>query len=68
MEEEETQLTLLTEIRDILAENGSASGKHGAEAALGADKARSNGSPAETAPAGPGPFAQGDQFMFHGSP
>ena len=40
VEEEETQLTLLTEIRDILAENGSASRKHGAEAALGADKAR----------------------------
>ncbi|MET0757881.1 MAG: large-conductance mechanosensitive channel protein MscL [Mycobacterium sp.] len=40
VEEEETQLTLLTEIRDILAVNGSASGKHGAEAALGADKAR----------------------------
>ena len=39
VEEEETQLTLLTEIRDLLAENGSASGKHGAEAALGADKA-----------------------------
>jgi large conductance mechanosensitive channel len=39
VEEEETQLTLLTEIRDILAENGSsASGKHGAEATAGADK------------------------------
>ena len=41
VEEKETQLTLLTEIRDLLAENGSASGKHGAEAALGADKRRS---------------------------
>jgi large conductance mechanosensitive channel len=41
VEEEETQLTLLTEIRDLLAENGngSAPGKHGAEAALGAKKA-----------------------------
>ena len=39
VEEEETQLTLLTQIRDLLAENGSASGKHGTEAALGADKA-----------------------------
>ena len=40
VEEEETQLTLLTEIRDILAENGSAPGKHGSAAALGADEAR----------------------------
>ena len=45
VEEEETQLTLLTEIRDLLAENGSSSaaGKHGAEAALGADKSKSDG-------------------------
>ncbi len=40
VEEEETELTLLTEIRDILAENGSAPGKHGSAAALGADEAR----------------------------
>ncbi|MGH3675925.1 MAG: large-conductance mechanosensitive channel protein MscL [Mycobacterium sp.] len=40
VEEEETQLTLLTEIRDILAENGSSSGKHGSAAALGANEAR----------------------------
>ena len=39
VEEAETELTLLTEIRDLLAQNGSAPGKHGAEAALGADKA-----------------------------
>ena len=39
VEEEDTQLTLLTEIRDLIAENGSAPGKHGPEAALGADKA-----------------------------
>ena len=38
VEEEETQLTLLTEIRDLLAENG-ASGKHGAEVSLAASKA-----------------------------
>jgi len=43
VEEEETQLTLLTEIRDLLAENGSTAGKHGAEAALGADKSKSDG-------------------------
>ena len=40
VEEEETELTLLTEIRDILAENGSTPGKHGPAAALGADEAR----------------------------
>jgi len=39
VEEEETQLTLLTEIRDLLAENG-ASGKHGAEVSLAASKAK----------------------------
>ncbi len=39
VEEEETQLTLLTEIRDLLAENGSAAGRHGAEAALEAKRA-----------------------------
>ena len=33
VEEEETQLTLLTEIRDLLAENQRPSGKHGAAAA-----------------------------------
>jgi len=38
VEEEETQLTLLTEIRDLLAENG-ASGKHGAEVTLETSKA-----------------------------
>ena len=43
VEEEETQLTLLTEIRDILATNGSTPGKHGAEAAVDADKAKSDG-------------------------
>jgi large conductance mechanosensitive channel len=37
VEEEGTQLTLLTEIRDLLAENG-ASGKHGAEVTLEAIK------------------------------
>ena len=40
VEEEETELTLLSEIRDILAENGSGSGKHGSAAAVGADEAR----------------------------
>ena len=40
VEEEDTELTLLTEIRDILAENGSTPGKHGSAAALGADEAR----------------------------
>jgi len=39
VEEEETQLTLLTDIRDLLAENG-ASGKHGAEVSLAASKAK----------------------------
>ena len=43
VEEEETQLTLLTEIRDLLAENGSTAGKHGAEAALGAGNSKSDG-------------------------
>ena len=43
VEEEETQLTLLTDIRDLLAENGSTAGKHGVEAALGADKSKSDG-------------------------
>ena len=43
VEEEDTQLTLLTEIRDLIAENGSAPGKHGPEAALGADKATKPG-------------------------
>ena len=43
VEEEETQLTLLTDIRDLLAANGSTPGKHGAEAALDADKAKSDG-------------------------
>ncbi|WP_102143957.1 large-conductance mechanosensitive channel protein MscL [Mycobacterium hubeiense] len=39
VEEEETQLTLLTEIRDLLAENGqAASGKHGAGTPVGTDK------------------------------
>lgn len=37
VEEEETELTLLTEIRDLLATNGDAPGKHGSAAAL-ADK------------------------------
>ena len=72
VEEEETQLTLLTEIRDILAENGSASGKHGAEAALGADKAERCSPQTRNSPrreAGGCFFCvQGDQFMFHGSP
>jgi large conductance mechanosensitive channel len=40
VEEEETELTLLTEIRDLLAANGDASGKHGSVAALGADKTK----------------------------
>jgi large conductance mechanosensitive channel len=43
VEEEATQLTLLTEIRDLLSENGSTAGKHGAEAALGADKSKFDG-------------------------
>ena len=43
VEEEETQLTLLTEIRDIMAENGRAPGKHGSAATLGADEARKSG-------------------------
>ena len=43
VEEEETELTLLTEIRDLLAANGSTPGKHGAELALDADKAKSDG-------------------------
>jgi large conductance mechanosensitive channel len=39
VEEEETELTILTEIRDLLeAQNGNASGKHGAAAVLEADK------------------------------
>ena len=42
VEEEETELTLLTEIRDILADNGSARGKHGTEAALGAARTKSD--------------------------
>jgi len=42
VEEEETQLTLLTEIRDLLAENG-ASGKHGAEVTLETSKATKPG-------------------------
>lgn len=33
VEEEETELTLLTQIRDLLAENGEVPGKHGAAAA-----------------------------------
>jgi len=43
VEAEETELTLLTDIRDLLATNGSssASGKHGAEAALGAAETKS---------------------------
>jgi large conductance mechanosensitive channel len=42
VEDEETELTLLTQIRDLLAENGSsaASGKHGAEAAIVAAKSK----------------------------
>jgi large conductance mechanosensitive channel len=40
VEEEETQLTLLTEIRDILAENGSASGKHGSAGVPAAGEAK----------------------------
>ena len=40
VEEEETQLTLLTEIRDILSENGSTSGKHGSAAAVSAYEAK----------------------------
>ena len=42
VEEEETQLTLLTDIRDLLAENG-ASGKHGAEVTLETSKATKPG-------------------------
>ena len=44
VEAEETELTLLTDIRDLLAANGSssASGKHGAEAALGAAETKSD--------------------------
>ena len=44
VEAEETELTLLTDIRDLLAVNGSssASGKHGAEAALGAAETKSD--------------------------
>lgn len=39
VEEEETELTILTQIRDLLeAQNGDASGKHGAAAAIDADK------------------------------
>ncbi len=38
VEEEETELTLLTEIRDLLVANGDAPGKHGSAAALDADK------------------------------
>lgn len=33
VEEEETELTLLTQIRDLLAQNGEVPGKHGAAAA-----------------------------------
>ena len=33
VEEEETELTLLTQIRDLLSENGDGSGKHGSSAA-----------------------------------
>ncbi len=43
VEEEETELTLLTEIRDVLVANGDASGKHGSAAALDADKANKSG-------------------------
>ena len=74
VEEEETQLTLLTEIRDILAENGSASGKHGADSRprRRQDEVRHVVAPqTETAPgASRGLFlcVQGVQFMFHGSP
>lgn len=39
VEEAETELTLLTEIRDLMAQNGSTPGKHGPAAALGADEA-----------------------------
>ena len=41
VEEEETELTLLTQIRDLLSENGDGSGKHGSSAAaLEAAKAK----------------------------
>ncbi len=33
VEEDETELTLLTQIRDLLSENGDGSGKHGSSAA-----------------------------------
>lgn len=39
VEEEETELTILTQIRDLLeAQNGDASGKHGVAATVEADK------------------------------
>jgi len=38
VEEEETELTLLTQIRDLLAANGQVAGKHGATAAMETDK------------------------------
>ena len=41
VEEEETELTLLTQIRDLLSENGDGSGKHGSSpAALEAAEAK----------------------------
>jgi large conductance mechanosensitive channel len=46
VEEEETELTLLTQIRDLLSENGDASGRHGASsAALEAAEANKSDTP-----------------------
>ena len=46
VEEEETELTLLTQIRDLLSENGDGSGKHGSSpAALEAAEAKKSDTP-----------------------
>ena len=46
VEEDETELTLLTQIRDLLSENGDASGRHGSSpAALEAAEANKSGTP-----------------------
>ena len=46
VEEDETELTLLTQIRDLLSENGDASGRHGSSpAALEAAEANKSDTP-----------------------
>ena len=46
VEEEETELTLLTQIRDLLSENGDGSGKHGSSpAALEPAEAKKSDTP-----------------------